>query len=131
MRALTEVAQSRLTQIHGAREDTTIAELRKRMGYDRAKRINAYWFRDNGLVDYNKVMSYDSDDFLTDIQFVVEALRNKGLDRVIVVDLTREEIGIPVVRVIVPGLEVFAMDPSRRGERVDNAKDHRLSRAKS
>ena len=55
----------------------------------------------------------------------------KGLDRVIVVDLTREEIGIPVVRVIVPGLEVFAMDPERRGERVDNAKDHRLSRAKS
>ena len=40
MRALTEVAQSRLTQIHGAREDTTIADLRKKMGYDRAKRIN-------------------------------------------------------------------------------------------
>jgi ribosomal protein S12 methylthiotransferase accessory factor YcaO len=34
------------------------------------------------------------------------------------------------VRVIVPGLEVFAMDPERRGERVDNAKDHRLSRSK-
>jgi ribosomal protein S12 methylthiotransferase accessory factor len=27
LRALTEVAQSRLTQIHGAREDTTIADL--------------------------------------------------------------------------------------------------------
>ena len=45
MRALTEVAQSRLTQIHGAREDTTIAELRKKMGYERTKRINGYWFR--------------------------------------------------------------------------------------
>jgi ribosomal protein S12 methylthiotransferase accessory factor len=131
MRALTEVAQSRLTQIHGAREDTTIAELRKRMGYDRAKRINAYWFRDNGRVDYNQIASYDSDDFLTDIKYIIEALRNKGLDRVIVVDLTREEIGIPVVRVIVPGLEVFAMDPERRGDRVNNAKNHRLSRAKS
>ena len=53
MRALTEVAQSRLTQIHGAREDTTLAELRKKMGYDRAKRINGYWFRDNGTVDYS------------------------------------------------------------------------------
>ena len=30
MRALTEVAQSRLTQIHGAREDTVTADLRKR-----------------------------------------------------------------------------------------------------
>jgi ribosomal protein S12 methylthiotransferase accessory factor len=131
MRALTEVAQSRLTQIHGAREDTTLAELRKKMGYDRAKRINAYWFKDNGLVDYHQIASYDSDDFLTDIQFMMEALNKKGLDRVIVVDLTLKEIGIPVVRVIVPGLEVFAMDPERRGDRVDHAKDHRLSRAKS
>jgi ribosomal protein S12 methylthiotransferase accessory factor len=131
MRALTEVAQSRLTQIHGAREDTTLAELRKKMGYDRAKRINAYWFKDNGLVDYHQIASYDSDDFLTDIQFMIEALNKKGLDRVIVVDLTRKEIGIPVVRVIVPGLEVFAMDAERRGDRVDHAKDHRLSRAKS
>ena len=131
MRALTEVAQSRLTQIHGAREDTTLAELRKKMGYDRAKRINAYWFRENGTEDYSSVPSSDSDDFLTDIRFMIEALNKQGLDRVIVVDLTREEIGIPVVRVIVPGLEVFAMDAERRGERVNNAKDHRLSRAKS
>jgi ribosomal protein S12 methylthiotransferase accessory factor len=101
------------------------------MGYDRAKRINAYWFKDNGRVDYNRIASCDSDDFLTDIRFVIEALGKQGLDRVIVVDLTREEIGIPVVRVIVPGLEVFAMDPERRGERVNHAKDHRLSRAKS
>jgi ribosomal protein S12 methylthiotransferase accessory factor len=35
------------------------------------------------------------------------------------------------VRVVVPGLEVFAMDPERRGERVKNAPDHRLSRAQS
>jgi ribosomal protein S12 methylthiotransferase accessory factor len=131
MRALTEVAQSRLTQIHGAREDTTIAELRKKMGYDRAKRINAYWFRDNGVEDYNRIASCDSDDFLTDIRFIIEALRKQGLDRVIVVDLTREEIAIPVVRVIVPGLEIFAMDPERRGQRAGNAKDHRLSRPQS
>jgi ribosomal protein S12 methylthiotransferase accessory factor len=131
MRALTEVAQSRLTQIHGAREDTVLAELRKKMGYDRAKRINEYWFRNNGTLDYSKIASCDSDDFLTDIRFMVEALKNKGLDRVIVVDLTREEIGIPVVRVIVPGLEIFAMDPERRGERADHAPDHRLSRPQS
>jgi putative methanogenesis marker protein 1 len=42
MRALTEVAQSRLTQIHGAREDTTIADLRKKMGYERAKRYRRF-----------------------------------------------------------------------------------------
>jgi len=131
MRALTEVAQSRLTQIHGAREDTTLADLRKRMGYDRAKRINGYWYRDNGTVDYADIPSSDTDDFLKDIWNIIDALGKKGLDRVIVVDLTREEIGIPVVRVIVPGLEMFAMDPERRGDRVKHAEDHRFSRAKS
>jgi ribosomal protein S12 methylthiotransferase accessory factor len=101
------------------------------MGYERAKRINSYWFRENGTEDYSGIPSSDTDDFLTDIRFMIEALNKQGLDRVIVVDLTHEEIGIPVVRVIVPGLEVFAMDAERRGVRVDNAKDHRLSRAKS
>jgi len=131
MRALTEVAQSRLTQIHGARENTTIADLRKKMGYDRAKRINGYWFKDNGQVAYPDIPSYDSDDFVKDIRFAIEALDKRGLDRVIVVDLSREEIGIPVVRVIVPGLEVFAMDPERRGKRVKHAQDHRISRPQS
>jgi thioglycine synthase len=131
MRALTEVAQSRLTQIHGAREDTTLADLRKKMGYDRAKRINGYWFRDNGSVDYSSIKSSDTDDFKKDIENIVSLLEKQGMDRVIIVDLTREEIGVPVVRVIVPGLEVFAMDQERRGERVKNAADHRLSRAQS
>lgn len=131
MRALTEVAQSRLTQIHGAREDTTLAGMRKKMGYDRAKRINGYWFRDNGTIKYGNVRSSDTDDFKKDIENIIAALKKQGMDRVIIVDLTREEIGMPVVRVIVPGLEVFAMDPERRGERVKNAKDHRLSRAQS
>jgi putative methanogenesis marker protein 1 len=128
MRALTEVAQSRLTQIHGAREDTTVALLRKKIGYDRAKRLNAYWFKDNGTVDYSTIRSCDSDDFLKDIHLMIDALNKKGLDRVIVVDLTRDEIGIPVVRVVVPGLESFAMDSERRGDRVKHAQDHRLSR---
>jgi ribosomal protein S12 methylthiotransferase accessory factor YcaO len=50
---------------------------------------------------------------------------------VIVSDLTRPEIGIPVVRVIVPGLEVYAMDNDRIGERCRNAARRGLSRAES
>ena len=33
------------------------------------------------------------------------ALRLAGISEVVAVDLTREEFGVPVVRVIVPGLE--------------------------
>ena len=130
MRALTEVAQSRLTQIHGAREDTPVALLRKRMGYDRTKRMNAYWFKDNGTVRFSDIASCDTDDFRKDIRMMIDRLDRQGLDRVIVVDLTREEIGIPVVRVIVPGLEAFAMDPERRGRRAREAQDRRIPRPK-
>jgi ribosomal protein S12 methylthiotransferase accessory factor len=93
--------------------------------------MNAYWFRNNGTIDFTAIHSYDTDDFLKDIQVMIAALTKQGLDRVIVVDLTREEIGIPVVRVIVPGLEAFAMDPDRKGRRAIHAQDHRISRAKS
>lgn len=35
----------------------------------------------------------------------LQQLRNAGIDRVIMIDLTRSEFGIPVVRVVIPGLE--------------------------
>jgi len=46
------------------------------------------------------------------------------------VDLTREEIGVPVVRVIVPGLETAAVDSERVGKRCKDARNRRLSRSK-
>jgi putative methanogenesis marker protein 1 len=130
LRALTEVAQSRLTQIHGAREDTTVADFRRKMGYERTRRINKYWFDSPDEVAFSSIPSFDSDDFLTDIRYVSDALERSGMDRVIVVDLTRQEIGVPVVRVVVPGLEVYAMDQERSGERCRNARNNRIPRSK-
>ncbi len=66
--------------------------------------------------------SFDSDDFLDDIKYTVERLREVGLERVVVVDLTREQIGMPVVRVIVPGLEMYAVDGDRIGRRCKDAR---------
>jgi putative methanogenesis marker protein 1 len=131
LRALTEVAQSRLTQIHGAREDTTEASFRKNIGYERTKRLNRHWFGEAEEIAFAEIRSLDSDDFRKDIIHTIDALRGAGLDRVIVVDLTREEIGVPVVRVIVPGLEVYAMDPERMGKRCHDARNRRLSGSKS
>ncbi|MDN7025968.1 YcaO-related McrA-glycine thioamidation protein [Methanoculleus sp. FWC-SCC1] len=128
LRALTEVAQSRLTQIHGAREDTDTADVRKQLGYERTKRLNRHWFAESEERDFAAIPSCDSSDFLTDITHTAERLRAAGFGRVIAVDLTREDIGIPVVRVIVPGLEVFAMDQERMGARCRDARDRRLPR---
>ena len=40
IRALTEVAQSRATQIHGTREDTIRADFMRKSGYEHMKRMN-------------------------------------------------------------------------------------------
>lgn len=123
-RAVTEVAQSRLTQIHGAREDTTTADMRRIMGYEWMRKKNKHWFATTEEKDFDSVKSFslDSNDFLEDILYTVERLKGVGLERVIVVDLTREEIGLPVARVIVPGLEMYAVDGERIGRRCKNAR---------
>ncbi len=135
IRALTEVAQSRLTQIHGAREDATQADFRKQIGYERTKRINKHWFEISASKQYGDMDSFDSDDFLTDINYMMKKIEDAGMDRIIVVDLTREEIEMPVVRVIVPGLEIAGVDPERIGQRYrnvrnKNARNRGFSRAK-
>ena len=122
LRALTEVAQSRATQIHGAREDTQSTHFLSRVGYDRAKRLHKKWFSSEPTISYGDMPSYHHDDFLDDIHMVLDTLKDGGLDRVLVVNLTRPEIGIPVVRVIVPGLEHYAMDPERLGDRCKRAR---------
>jgi thioglycine synthase len=59
-----------------------------------------------------------SQDILLDIDHVMKMLKAAGMDKVIVVDLTRPDVGIPTVRVIVPGAEAFCFDRSRRGKRL-------------
>jgi len=49
---------------------------------------------------------------------MLKKLAEAGLDQVVVVDLTREEIGVPVVRVIVPGLEVAGSGPGKSRQEV-------------
>lgn len=118
IRALTEAAQSRLTTIHGTREDTYRAGFARMIGYERMKRLNRKWFeKSEKKTKLSEMESFDSSDFLDDIKYILEKLRNAGLNEVIVVDLTKREIGVPVVRVIVPGLEVYALDKDRIGER--------------
>ncbi|MCG7843875.1 MAG: YcaO-related McrA-glycine thioamidation protein [Methanomassiliicoccales archaeon] len=118
IRALTEVAQSRCTQIHGAREDTTKADLNRAVGYERMKRLNAMYFSPSAEVRMSDFPEYDTKDILEDIEVVLDHLLDRGFERVIAVELTRPELGIPVVRMIIPGMEIYAMDMDRMGPRL-------------
>ncbi len=118
IRALTEVAQSRLTQIQGAREDTYRAEFMRMFGYERIKKMNKHWFSESNDVKELRVMpNLSKSDILDEIKLVISTLKDRGFDHVVVVDLTRKELGIPTVRVIVPGLEVYSLDVDRIGSR--------------
>lgn len=107
LRALTEAAQTRLTYIAGARDDadrhffararsaTRVDELRDQIARD----------RDRAARNFATVPTYTASTFDEDVTWELECLRRVGLDEVVVVDLSRPEISLPVVRVLVPGLE--------------------------
>lgn len=61
-----------------------------------------------------------TDDIAADIRLMTAKLCSRGLDKVIAVDLTRPDIGVPTVRMIVPGMEATCFDRSRKGERLLN-----------
>jgi ribosomal protein S12 methylthiotransferase accessory factor len=119
LRALTEAVQSRLTTIHGTREDTFKAEFARRIGYERMKRLNRRWFTPSGeSVRLEDLASVLNQDFLEDIKYAVKRLTESGFGEVILVDITKPDLRVPAVRVIVPGMEVYALDKDRMGERL-------------
>ncbi len=61
-----------------------------------------------------------SNDIAEDLKACVGRLRERGLDKVIAVDLTRPETGIPTVRVIIPGTDAYCFDRTRKGDRLYN-----------
>lgn len=118
LRALTEVAQSRATQINGAREDTVRADFAREAGYERMKRINKYYFRDEEeKIRFEDIENRSTSSIAKDIEIVKNELMDNGIDKILYVDLTRPELDVSVVRVIIPEMELYALDSSRAGYR--------------
>ena len=118
LRALTEVAQSRATQINGAREDTVRADFAREAGYERMKRINKYYFRqEDEKIPLSSIENKSTTSITEDLKIVEEELMANDLDKILYYDLTRPELDVSVVRVIIPEMEIYAIDPSRAGYR--------------
>src|SRR5919107_740031 len=114
LRAITEVSQTRAANIQGARDD-----LRKiKYGQNNTDDKRAWQFMPSSKkVKFSEVTSYFNQDILNDIKLILEHLKQTGLNRAIIVNLTNDSIGIPVVRAIVPGLETFKITKSVMGWR--------------
>lgn len=118
LRALTEVAQSRATQINGAREDTVRADFAREAGYERMKRINKYYFREEDeKIALSSIENKSTTSINRDLEIVKDELIANDIDKILYHDLTRPELDVSVVRVIIPEMELFALDPSRAGYR--------------
>ena len=104
LRALTEAAQARLGSISGGRDDP--AGWDYGYGMDTEAPPGPEADPDGEAVrDFTTVPAFDGDSFDADVAWELAALSSAGISEVVAVDLTREEFGIPVVRVIIPGLE--------------------------
>lgn len=118
LRALTEVAQSRATQINGAREDTVRADFAREAGYERMKRINKFYFKQEAeQIDIGEIENKSTTSISDDLKIVKDELTANEIKHVLYHDLTRPELDVSVVRVIIPEMELYAIDPSRAGYR--------------
>ncbi len=119
IRAITEVAQSRTTHKHGMKINAQLQKQSRDLGYENMKKINHMWFGKNSKSIYlEDIPDLSTPYVLDDIEVVLGKLMENGFEQVVAVDLTRPEIGVPAVRMIVPGLEVSTMDPEREGGRL-------------
>jgi ribosomal protein S12 methylthiotransferase accessory factor YcaO len=113
VRAITELSQTRAVNIQGARDDCKKIEYKdndeiyKRKWQFMPATSSCLRASNKNTIPFSEIKSYVMDDILDDIKFILNRLKKSGLKRVIVVDLTHPKLAIPVVRVIVPGLETF------------------------
>jgi len=101
LRAITEAAQSRLTFIHGSREDLKSDSYE----FDEThRRLGAYFRGQRGDLAWNEIADHSSNDLCQDFETVLRGLLAAGYSRIYRVDLTNSRFGIPVVKVLAPGL---------------------------
>jgi ribosomal protein S12 methylthiotransferase accessory factor len=106
LRALTEAAQSRVTCISGTRDDLPVDGWESSYRRRRLGRLNGDLDTSTRpSVSFDSVPSFSAPSLAGDLDWLLARLRAVGIDQVIAVNLTKEGLGIPVVRIVVPGLE--------------------------
>lgn len=123
VRAITEVSQTRAANIQGARDDLRKIkymendEIYKRKWQFMQAAPSSSTGKNKNIIKFSEITTYQNDDILDDINLILQCLKKAGLNRAIIVDLTHPNIGIPVVRAIVPKLETFEVINSIMGIR--------------
>lgn len=104
-RAVTEAAQSRLTRIASSRDDIPRLDYEITRNESVLAAVRTEYAESPTPLLYEESNNASHADFSSDIESMVDRLVAVGVEEVVVVDLSIGGIDIPVVRVIVPGLE--------------------------
>jgi YcaO-like protein with predicted kinase domain len=125
LRSMTEAAQSRLTYIAGSRDDVFRDMYARLRDPDWRRRRQRQLRPGEGLRDYRAVPDRNFATFHGDVTWELQQLQSVGVRRVVAVVLTKPEFGIPVVKVVIPGLEGYVFTehyrPGARARRLQEA----------
>ncbi len=103
-RALTEAVQVRLTYITGSRDDLSPQEFTRPILASRLRALGQQ-MNDVPMRDFRAVPDQEFPTLEEDLAWLLERLAAANVSEVVAVDLTRPELGLPVVKVVIPGLE--------------------------
>jgi YcaO-like protein with predicted kinase domain len=104
LRALTEAAQARLTVIAGSRDDIGLATYARGHDQDLLAQTIAM-MASKPRRTFREAPTHETPTIREDVSWELERLHHAGIEQVVVVDLSLPDVGIPVVRVVIPGLE--------------------------
>ena len=108
MRAVTEAVQSRLTYISGSRDEFLYDDYALSENWEYLEQVWAESSAGTSVAYFGDHADLATDSFEGDVEVLLGALRRIGIQSAVVVDLAKPEIGIPVVKLVVPGLEIGA-----------------------
>ncbi|EWY37662.1 hypothetical protein N825_16555 [Skermanella stibiiresistens SB22] len=113
-RALTEAAQARTTFIAGSRDDFDPDAWNPDTRAERWHTARRWLSVGGSRRDFRAIQSIAGPTVRSDVATVSDRLATVGVGPILYADLTRPEFGLPVVRVVVPGLE--AADRGSEGD---------------
>lgn len=116
IRAITEAVQCRTVLIAGTRDDTFSTHFQAQKKFDSLRQQRTYETF-VPTIDASLYTSQASSTFEDDIHLLMHQLKHVGISQLIVHDLTHHELEIPVLRVIIPGLEGYKSSSYSPGKR--------------
>ncbi|MDX8367010.1 YcaO-like family protein [Cytobacillus sp. IB215665] len=104
-RAITEAAQSRLTDFQGTREDMS------EQAPSQKPNDLSFMTSDRGeMKSFNDCVNYKNQTIEEDVRCILDRLWEIGRNQAFLINLNKKELQVPVVRILIPQLEMWVLN---------------------